>query len=115
MDYRLYIWPHYVLEWLGGRIPLSPMEGIILSRLVKGQAVSYDELTESIWGHDEDGGPIDPDNNLGVVIHRIRRKFRDTPFSVPRASDRHVRLMMKTGFGKVAKALDDIADNVLDP
>ena len=106
MDFRLYIWPRYVLQWDGHEIKLTPLEGAVLSQLVLGKPTSYADITDGLYSHREDGGPLDPDNVIAVTICRIRRKLRTTPFQIKRVSDKHARLITNT--------LDGIASEILD-
>ena len=108
MDYRLHIWPNYVLEWGKNRLTLTPRQGIVVSRLASRHPATYENLTESLYGHDENGGPDDPTNVIAVTICHLRKRLKDTPFEIRRVRDGHYSLVRK-----MKESLDDIADNVL--
>ena len=108
MDSRLYIWPRYVLESCGRQIELTPLQGVILSRLQSGRCCSFNELAESLYGHREDGGPLDPDNIIAVTICRLRKKLRQTSLSIKRVRVGHYRLTEKLG-----ATVDGISDTIL--
>lgn len=58
-------------------VGLSPHQMLIVMALagVPGRIVSKDDLIESIWGDDEDGGPLDAYGVLKVQICRIRQRL----------------------------------------
>lgn len=39
----------------------------------EGRAVSYEALTDVLWGDDPAGGPLWPEVNIRVYVHRMRR------------------------------------------
>lgn len=41
--------------------------------LHRGKMVLYPQIVEYLWGDREDGGPEDPENNIGVYVLRLRR------------------------------------------
>ena len=107
MGFRLYWWPRYVLRWAKGEIEFSPTEGIILSRLVNGRAVSLEDITDTLYDGREDGGSLTPNVLIRVYIHRIRQKLKQTPFKIIRSPMNHYRLV---GIGKT---IDRIADRII--
>lgn len=108
MDYRLYIWPRYVLRWAGHRVSLSNSEGVVLSRLFSGRTTSYFELTESLYGDREDGGADDPDGMIAVTLYRLRKKIKDSPVQIEHMRFKHVQLL-----SKLTGTIDRIADTIL--
>lgn len=102
MGIRLRIWPKYILEWNGGHVALTPSQGVIVSRLFKGRATTYDELIDSLYSDDPNGGPNDPHNLIAVNLCRIRKKLQDSPLKILRVRAACVQLM------------DGIASEVLD-
>lgn len=110
MDYRLRIWPRYVLEWDNRRLALPSRLGIVLSRLVSRHPATSEDLFDSLYGDREDGGPDNAKNTVNVALCQLRKRLKDTPFHVERVRDHQYRFTER-----ITKALDDIADNVLDP
>ena len=121
MDFRLYIWPSraskesipvrgdpYVLEYEGHEVALSRTEGAILSRLISGVA-DFEELTDSLYGDREDGGPLDPHNVISVTIHRLKKKIKKSPIRIRRRWGRTFYLIKK-----LQKTADSISDKIVD-
>lgn len=105
MSLRMHIWPDYALEWDAGRIVLTRPQGVILSRLVSGRSIGFDDLTDALYGDREDGGPLDTDGAIGQAIHKLRKKLAGSPFRINRTESRYVRLELN--------ALDAVSDNFL--
>jgi len=109
MAFRLHIWPRYVLESCGRRIELPPLQGAILSRMRLNRSVSYEELTDSLYGDREDGGPMNPKNVIAVTMCRLRKRILGTSLSIKKEREGEFRLVEK-----LTSTLDGIADTVLD-
>lgn len=100
-NFRLRIWPKYILEWTGHEIGLTYSEGVIFSRLCRGANVTYYQLAESLYEDREDGGPDYSDETIRVLICRLRKKLHGSPFTIPKFRCGYVSL------------LNSIADEVL--
>lgn len=59
------------LRWNGLRVPLSPLEATLLVALLRRTRLRWHEAEEVLARH---GGGIE---SRDVLIHRIRRKFRE--------------------------------------
>lgn len=79
-----------------------------MSRLANGRMVSYFELTESLYGHREDGGPDDPDGTIKVMLTRIKKKIKDSPVRVRNIRFKHVQLL-----SKLTGTINHISDTVI--
>ena len=119
MDFRLYIWPRmfrpktersrtpYVLEWGNDKVTLSQNEGAILSRLMHGPA-TCEELTDSLYGHREDGGALDPFNVVAVTVCRMRKKIRKSPLRIRKSFGKSYYLIRK-----LKATADKISDKIV--
>ena len=105
MGFRLFIWPKYLARWRGGSAKLSQREGAILARLSSRRPVSLDDLTDSLYGHDEDGGPLDAVRVVRVMVCRLRKHLADAPVTIGRCVHGYYQL--------IDSQIDTIADNIV--
>lgn len=76
------------LAWDGGHVDLTPTQRALLWRLMlanRGLRLTTPELIDSVWGDDEDGGPLAARIAIGVHLHRLRVILREAraPVNVP--------------------------------
>ena len=76
--YKLFIYPVYRLIAPHGEIPLSPKMGEALAFFVgrRDRRVTMTDLADALYGHDEDGGPLEYSSVAGVTAHLMRRRLR---------------------------------------
>ena len=68
--------------------PLASQERIIMEILVGAhpRKVSRDQLTDILYRHDPNGGPITASKTVTVLMHRLRRKIGPYGWTIPRES-----------------------------
>lgn len=106
MDFRLHIWPRYVLKWDGDERSLTLLEGAILTRLYHSPADLL-QLTDSLYDHREDGGPNDPDNVIAVTICRLRKKLVNSPVAIGHTWGKQYYI-------KIGATIDRISTTIID-
>jgi len=85
--------------------PLAVVERIILGRIQRSVAValairfgrwtSTEQLVTAAYGDQPDGGPLNADKVIGVVVHNLRRKLKLTGLTIegaPYSGRRMVRI-----------------------
>ncbi|QNQ08198.1 hypothetical protein [Sphingomonas alpina] len=55
--------------WNGRRVPLSPMEAVIVAHLIKRERTRWEEIRQVLVDHGAGGDTCE------VLVYRIRRKF----------------------------------------
>ncbi len=64
-------------DFLSNPLQARPRGRKILRRLIdSGQVVTFEELIDLIWGHREDGGPLQVDNVIKVEITALRKGLK---------------------------------------
>ena len=79
-----------------------------MARLHKGKVVTYEEFTDSLYGHREDGGPLDPHNVIAVAVCGIRKKLQGSPWKIIKPGWYSYRLVDRLG-----KTIDTISDKII--
>ena len=78
-----------------------------MSRLMHGPA-TFEELTDSLYGHREDGGALDPFNVVAVTVCRMRRKIRKSPIRIRKSFGKSYYLIRK-----LKATADQISDRIV--
>lgn len=83
----------------GELIRFSPKEAQLFGLLAKrpGYVVRWDAIIMLLWDRDE---PADPQNNIDVMLSRIRRKLAGTPLGIRVHKGEGASLYVNTGEGR---------------
>lgn len=83
MTARMWIWPRYALEVGGKRVEVSDKQGAVLARLFTArERVSTNDLIDTVYFDDPEGGPLCADICIRAFAHRLRKNLRTIRASV---------------------------------
>jgi hypothetical protein len=65
-------------------IPMPDSERTILDLAIASypRAVMTQTITNALWGLRADGGPMEPENGIGVRVHRLNKKIKPVGWRV---------------------------------